>query len=164
MIKSFKIVRSYFDKVKRTIEFLPIIWRGFDFDYYYSIELFQHQLTRTAKFLESNKATVMDGKQRARRMRTIVELMDRVYNSYYELEHYDQMEKKWGTNTIVREPFEKGYSRYMRLVWSKATTEQEQIEANEEFDYLRKKALAKHLRAKKLLWKLVEHNIEDFWD
>jgi len=24
--------------------------------------------------------------------------------------------------------------------------------------------MAKHLRAKKLLWKLVEHNLEYFWD
>jgi hypothetical protein len=159
-----EFIESYFRKVKRTIEFIPIIWKGFDFDYRYAVDLFQYQLTRTAKFLESDRAISVGSKERARRLRTITELMDRVYDSYYELEHFDQMEERWGTSEMKWEPYTSNTSRFVGLVWSKATTEQEQIEANRQYDILRDKAMAKHLRAKKLLWKLVEHNLEYFWD
>lgn len=159
-----KTIKSYFNRVKRVIEFLPVIWKGFDFDYIYSIELFKYQLTRTAKFLESERAVCVYSKQTSMRIRIITELMEKVYDSYYELEHYSQMEEKWGTSRLVYEPFTSETIKFTGIVWSKANTEQEQIEANKEYDILSKKALAKHLKAKKLLWKLIEHNIENFWD
>ena len=76
-------MKRFFRRVKRVIDFLPIIYKGADWDYYYSIELFQYQLKRTADFLESDKANTMDAKATASRIRTAVELMDRVYNHYY---------------------------------------------------------------------------------
>ena len=76
-------MKRFFRRVKRVIDFLPIIYKGADWDYYYSIELFQYQLKRTADFLESDEANTMDAKATASRIRTAVELMDRVYNHYY---------------------------------------------------------------------------------
>ena len=43
-------------QIQRVIDFLPIIWNGFDFDYRYSVELFKKSLERQAKFLESDRA------------------------------------------------------------------------------------------------------------
>ena len=39
-------------QIKRVIDFLPIIWKGYDWDYRYAVELFQHQLKRTADQIE----------------------------------------------------------------------------------------------------------------
>ena len=76
-------MKRFFRRVRRVIDFLPIIWKGEDYDYYYSIQLFQYQLERTADFLESDKAHILDAKATASRIRTAAKLMDRVYNDYY---------------------------------------------------------------------------------
>ena len=41
-------VKRFFRKLKRVWDFIPIIWKGDDYDYQYSIDLFKYQLDRTA--------------------------------------------------------------------------------------------------------------------
>ena len=57
--------RRKYEQIQRVIDFLPIIWKGFDFDYHYSLELFKKQLERQAKFLESDKPYSSDAKHQA---------------------------------------------------------------------------------------------------
>lgn len=49
-------------QVERVLYFLPIIWKGYDFDYIYSINLFKHQLKRQADYLESDRAMTITAK------------------------------------------------------------------------------------------------------
>ena len=35
-------MKRFVKRIKRVIDFLPMIWKGEDWDYYYSIELFQY--------------------------------------------------------------------------------------------------------------------------
>ena len=115
-------LKQFFRRVRRVIDFLPLIWQGEDWDYYYSVELFQYQLKRTADFLESDKAYTLDAKATASRVRTAIELMDRVYNHYY-LEISD-----WSDPISMKE------------------------------------AMAQHIRAERILWKFIAHNIRHWWD
>jgi len=72
-----------YQQIKRVIDFLPIIWKGFDFDYIYSIELFKKQLERQATFLESDRALTMEAQKNAKKIRTALRLMDIVYDEKY---------------------------------------------------------------------------------
>ena len=63
-------------QVKRVADFLPIIWKGYDWDYHYAIELFQHQLKRTAHEIE-HRGHSLNRKQTASRIRTAVELIEK---------------------------------------------------------------------------------------
>src|SRR5210317_2144530 len=83
-------------QIKRVIDFLPIIWKGFDFDYRYSIEVFRKQLERQAKFLELDSAITLEAKNNASRIRTAVKLMDKVYDEEYGMEYMDTIEKLYG--------------------------------------------------------------------
>lgn len=68
-------------KIKRVLDFLPIIWRGNDWDYYYTIELFQFQIKRLEGSIrngEHEKAS-----HYADRAKLAVELLDRFNNDYY---------------------------------------------------------------------------------
>lgn len=85
-------MKRFFKRVRRVIDFLPIIWKGEDYDYYYSIQLFQYQLERTADYIEE-RGMIVDGPHVVSRMRTAVKLMDRVYNDYY-LEQVDWSNKE----------------------------------------------------------------------
>jgi hypothetical protein len=82
-------VKRKIQQIKRVIDFLPLIWNGFDFDYTYSIDLFKKQLERTANHLESNKAYSLSAKTNAQKIRTAIRLMDIVYAERYVDEYLD---------------------------------------------------------------------------
>jgi hypothetical protein len=159
-----KTIKSYYRRIKRTLAYLPIIWRGYDFDYRYALELFGYQLTRIADHLESDRAYTVKAKSNARRIRTIVELMNKVYDEEYRMEHFDKMEQVWGSWSMDWGDLGNGKSIYRGSKWELADTPEKQQQADEQYSTLAELAEQKHQRAKKLLWKLVEHNLEHMWD
>jgi hypothetical protein len=88
MKKIYSNITWFFKRLKRVWDFLPIIWKGYDFDYAHAIELFGYQLKRTADLLESNKAYAVDSNIQAQKIHTTLRLMDIVYNEEY-MEDFD---------------------------------------------------------------------------
>ena len=95
-----RVVKRFFRRVKRVMDFLPMIWKGYDFDYRYAIELFQYQLKRTAEMMESDQAMTVDADIRARRIRTAVELLQKVYDEDYGCEYQDKLKELYGENVL----------------------------------------------------------------
>ena len=86
-------IKRVIGQIKRVIDFLPLIWNGFDWDYSYAIQLFQKQLERTASFLESDKVYSLSSKTNAQKIRTALRLMDIVYEERYMEEFFDSNSK-----------------------------------------------------------------------
>jgi hypothetical protein len=156
--------RRKYQQIQRVIDFLPIIWNGFDFDYIYSIELFKKQLERQAKFMESNKSYSDRAKQDASRIRTAIRLMDKVYDDEYGSEYQDKLKKLYGENVLnwwFEDTGRNDGSSYLR--W-----EFEKWDNSEEIEKVQKKLFSeskeKQKRAHKLLWNFIEHNIQYWWD
>lgn len=147
-------VKQFLRRVRRVVDFLPIIWNGYDFDYRYSIELFQYQLQRTADFLESDKAYTVSAKQTASRIRTAIELLEKVYNEDYACEYQDKMRELYGENVLN---WITDYN-YEYEKWDNAEEVQQMM------NKLFLESQNKQERAHKLVWKFIEHNIRSFWD
>ena len=156
-------------QIQRVIDFLPIIWKGFDFDYRYSIDVFRKQLERQAKFLESDSAITLEAKNNASRIRTAIKLMDKVYDDEYAFEYVDTLEKLYGKTkhefVELDEKDKKGDPYYsLKLTNENAIDEKHQ----EEIDEVRREMLIlshkKQKKAHKLLWDFIEHNIQKWWD
>lgn len=156
-------------QVKRVLDFLPIIWKGYDFDYRYAIDLFKYQLERTADFMESDKAVTVDANIRAKRIRTAIELLDKVYDEEYGMEYMDQLESKYGksnfefieTDTLDEkgEPYYKMVERY-----EKEYTVPELLEIEAEKKHLMNLSSKKQQKAENLVWEFISHNIRGWWD
>ena len=82
-------IKRKYRQIQRVIDFFPMIWRGNDWDYLYSLDLFQKQLERTATYLESDKAVTQNAKIQAQKIRTALRLMDIVYDDTYITEFLD---------------------------------------------------------------------------
>ncbi len=154
-------------QVKRVLDFLPIIWRGFDFDYQYAIELFKHQLIRTEKFMSSPNTVTVNANSRAKKIKTAIELLDKVYDEEYGSEYHEQMKSIYGNNVLewVFEDIEdtgRGdrpyYLTYEYEKW------ENKDEVKETFDKLFKQSQDKQKRAEKLVWEFISHNIRGWWD
>jgi len=159
-----RTIKQFFRRLKRTIDFLPIIWKGFDFDYRYAIELFQYQLERTADFMESDRANTVDADKRAKRIRTAIALMEKVYEEDYACEYQDKLKELYGQNVLGFrfEPTEynndTSYLKWEFEYWDNAE------EIKQVHDKLYSEAQLKQQKAERILWKFLEHNIRGWWD
>src|SRR5210317_791137 len=157
-------IKQFIRRVKRTRDFLPMIWKGYDFDYRYAIELFQYQLERTADFMESDRAMTMDADKRARRIRTAIELLEKVYNEEYSCEYQEKLKKLYGENVLDWEFIELDVkSNYNGEPLYELKWEYEKWDNSEEVekmkDKLFKESKEKQQRAEELVWKFISHNI-----
>ena len=159
-----KNVKQFFRKLKRVWQFLPHIWRGYDFDYGYSIDLFKYQLERTADFMESDRARSSDADIRAKRIRTAIKLLNKVYDEDYGCEYQTKMKELYGS-TILDFWFEdtgKGDgSSYLRHSWE---FRNDASDVKLVFNKLFKESQEKQKRAEKLVWEFISHNIRGWWD
>ena len=151
-------------QIKRVLDYLPIIWKGYDFDYRYAIDLFKHQLIRTSNFMESDRAYAIDSDMRAKRIKTAIELLDKVYDEEYGMEYKDQMKKIYGDNVLDWNFEDTGrgdgtsYINYEYEKW------ENKDKVKETFDKLFKQSKEKQIKAEKLVWKFISHNIRGWWD
>ena len=162
-------IKRKWNQIKRVFDFLPIIWKSYDWDYHYSIDIFKKQLERQADFLESDKSHTLNAKRIASRIRTAVRLMDKVYNNEYAMAHYDVLVEKYGEPSfefIETGDFdEKGDPYYsMKISYEKARDENHNKEIEEISAKMMIESHKKQKRAHKLLWDFIEHNILHWWD
>ena len=158
------VVKRFFRRVKRVMDFLPMIWKGYDFDYRYAIELFQYQLKRTAEMMESDQAMTVDADIRARRIRTAVELLQKVYDEDYGCEYQDKLKELYGENVLdwwFEDTGKGDGSSYLRLEYEKWENSEEIAKVKHK---LYDESKAKQKRAEELVWKFISHNIRYWWD
>ena len=151
-------IKRKYRQIKRVIDFIPIIWKGYDWDYYYAIELFQHQLKRTAKEIRTNGNGV-DREQVAIRIETAVEFLEKVYEDEYAFEYVNKIEERDEIDASGN-----WISAEMIDVYEREYTEEELQLIQDEREALMNESFAKQKRAHKLVWKYIEHNIQRWWD
>lgn len=157
-------IRRKYEQIRRLIDYLPLIWNSYEFDYRYSVDIFKKSLERQANFLESSKAYTVGSTYNASRIRTAIKLMDKVYNEDYSLEYMNKMEELYGKDVMELRFVEKeDDNRFFTMVanyeeWDNA----EEVEVT--LNKLMMESQRKQERAHKLLWEFVEHNIRRWWD
>lgn len=155
-------------QIKRVWDFLPIIWKGYDWDYRYAIELFQHQLKRTADTIEKNGMHV-GNHNTANRIRTAVKLMEKVYDEEYQFEYVNKIEEKYGKSSFdfqeTGDLDENGDPYYTMVeIFEEDYTQEELAMIEDEKNEAMWAARDKQAKAHKLLWNYIEHNIQRWWD
>ena len=161
MKKMISRIRQFFCRVKRTLDFIPIIWKGYDFDYRYAIELFQYQLKRTADLMKSDRAMTVNADVRAQRIETAIRLLEKVYNEEYGCEYQEKLEAIYGPS-VLQFKFEP-YGEVFELKWEYEYWDNA-AEVEEVKDRLFKESQLKQRKAEKLVWEFISHNIRYWWD
>jgi hypothetical protein len=154
-------------QIKNLFLWIPIIWKQYDFDYNYAINVFKFQLLKMADLMDSDKSHCVGAKERAKRIRMVVRLMDKVYNEEYNMEYRNKVEEIYGKDILdlsFEDTFDGTGSKFLKYKYELTETPEKQIEIRETVSKLMKESHNKQSRAHKLLWELVEHNIQDWWD
>lgn len=164
--------RKYW-QIKNVFRWLPIIWKQYDFDYMYSIDVFKFQLQKQAEFLESNKARTVSAKDRAKRIRTVIKLMDKVYDEEYAMEYMDKLKELYGEDVLKSSFIEtdnttfndfSGKTEKLYIMRYKYETWDNADEIGRVKDELFEESYNKQIKAHRILWAMIEKDIQGWWD
>lgn len=172
-------------KTKRGIQkvwyWLPIIWKDRDWDGHYIFEVLKHKLKAQAKYIgdrDFHTRAQLD----AKRMRLCVSLIQKLQDDYYEMEYMDyHKDRVWFTDCedkpghslynseLIWEKFDKYFAKYP-LVYKRVLKGEGPFTLHGRSEEDMKNVIAmnigriNHDRAKKLLFRIMEENIEGWWD
>ena len=171
--------REFVRGLKSIKYWLPIIWKDRHWDSHFIFEIMMHKLKAQSKYIGSRDIHTRS-KRDAEVMMTCVRLMQRVnedfysseYTDYHKTKHwFEPCEDKEGYSTwesrLIEENFDEYFLKYPRIYDRVMNGEGVFGREGREDD---KQIIAmnighiNHERARKLLFKLMEQNIERWWD
>lgn len=167
--------------VKKLIYWFPIIWKDRDWDSHYIFEILKHKLSAQAKYI-GDRDIHTRAKHDASTMRLCVRLMKLVQDEFYSSEYSDYHKTKhWSEpvpdndklssweSRILEENFDDYFKKYPRI-YKQVINGKGIFTLNGENQIEIKQKIAmnigyiNHERARKLLFNIMENNIEGWWD
>lgn len=177
-------IKDFRSSVNKLIRWFPIIWKDRDWDDHYIWELMKNKLRWQAKYIgdrDIHTRAALD----AKRMRLCANLIDKVQDEFYQIEYMDYFESKYwfepvkdkpGYSSMESETLSENFDTYFKkypLVYKKVLANKELqifgIEPREGEDDVKQRIAMNigrynHERARKLLFRIMEENIEGWWD
>lgn len=175
-----KYYHKYFKTgVKNIIYWFPIIWKDRNWDSHYIFEIMKHKLSAQANYIGTNDRHTR-AQQDARRMRLCIKLMQKIQDDDYAMEYMDyHKDRIWFTDCEDRpdsslmnseqvwEKFDDYFKKYP-LIYKRVMNGEGvfSLEGREDDKHVIAMNIAhlNHDRARKLLFRIMEENIESWWD
>jgi len=174
-------LRDIYRSIRNVIRWLPIIWKDRDWDSYYIYEILKFKLQNQANYIgKQNRHT--RSKREAEIMRTCVKLIQRIQDEYYAMEYMDYEDRifdfilsptqpgLYELHTETKSENHDDYYKRYPLIYKRVMNGEGPLDIKDSDEDSTKQIIAinightNHIRAKKLLFTLLEHNIEKWWD
>lgn len=174
-------IKEFRSSVNKLIRWFPIIWKDRDWDDHYIWEIMKNKLRWQAKYIgdrDIHTRAALD----AKRMGLCANLIDKVQDEFYNSEYMDYYESDFNWLDIPDKPgykqldietkserFDEYFAKYP-LVYKKVLADESlQIFKLEDGDDNKQRIAMNigrynHERARKLLFRIMEENIEGWWD
>ena len=163
------------------IKWFPIIWKDRNWDDSFIFKILERKLQLQSDFI-GKRGIHVSAKRDSEIMNTCVRLMKLVREEHYNMEYSNYHESKYwfedikdnpGYSTweskILKENFEDYFKKYP-LIYKRVINGEGVFNIDKKDELERKQVIAmnigkiNHVRARKLLFKLMEENIERWWD
>jgi len=163
-------IRRFFRRVKKLIEFMPVVWRHEDWDHSFVMEFNAYLFKRLYKGVYTEGHHLYRPSE-ARKLQTVIELCKRLSNDHdYTDAHYDAFRKKYGKDqdefadhleevvmdgvkrTLYSDPVKKRLTPEQYEAYKKEMTQLHKLE-----DYLYQQDMD-------LLFKILKKNMKKWWD
>ncbi len=172
---------DFIQGIKKLWYWFPIIWKDRDWDQHYIFEVLKHKLKAQAEYIADNDRHTR-AQQDARRMKICVKLINICQDQTYQMEYMSYIEdKSWfepcqdnpkystWENEIISENFDDFFKKYP-LIYKRVMKGEGPFTLDGEDEREIKRRVAMNIchinqkRAHKLLFKIMEENIEQWWD
>jgi hypothetical protein len=161
----FRNLKYYF---KNIIKWSPILWQDRDWDHNYIISALRFKIEKTAKYISENRRYV--GYERdVERMNLVIRLIDKMQDEYYSCEYQDYYKSDFRFEKIENselsllhsDMLENNLEEYFKKY---PNTYKLFPEHNENLKIALRMGNHLHAKCKRILFKLLEQNIEKWWD
>jgi hypothetical protein len=138
-------LRSFFKSLKRTIEYIPVVWNNYDWDHVYLLKIMQYKIQRMRKHHE--KVRLFVGVERTIDQLKLCEvLLDRLIKDDYTDELYKQHCDKWYPNQDIFERLKNHLDEPVERREFKQIMDHEEYMRKQDMEYLCK-VMTKHYRS-----------------
>jgi hypothetical protein len=162
VFEAYKKVKRFYYRLKKWIEWRPILWENYDFDAHTIYQLLRYKLERIYRCLENGHAIQEERDMKA--LRLAIKLAKRLEAGNYEDSFYDRHDKKWGELKTWFEPIPGSTNSYWRSSRPNAVTEQEKEQERKETRELYEAAQSKEAREKRWLFAIISKYDKVWWD
>lgn len=178
----------FFRRIKTIIKWMPILWKDGDFDSSYLFIIMRHKIKFMRDYI-SKRNFYVGAERDCEIMDLAIRLIDKVQNDWYQTEYFEYHESKFDfeeieekssdgqklyrlNDEILEDNFDSFFDKN-RLTIKKLSENPLYSERIKELDLEKsedKKTLAlfisleKHQKAKRLLFKIMNMHIENWWD
>lgn len=174
-------IRGIYRSIRNLIKWFPIIWKDRDWDSHYIFEILKFKLQNQAKYIGDQDRHTR-AKRDAQIMTTCVRLIEKVQDEYYSMEYMDYEDRIFnfipsptqpGLNKLHTEIKSENYDDYYKrypLIYKRVLNGEGPFNIKDRNKDSIKQLIAMNIghinqaRAKKLLFTLLEHNIENWWN
>jgi hypothetical protein len=166
-IKDF--LRSVRPGIKNLIHWLPIVWKDRDWDHDFILEALKFKIKKTADYIESKKRFV-GWETEVKYMRISIELISRIQEDYYQAEcfPYRDLELvKSGDGYVIettRDDSQIYLAKYPLDLKRAMKHPDTQAFFKEGSSHFLGVSRYRHMKSRKLLFKILEERIERWWD
>jgi hypothetical protein len=173
--------KNFIKGVKNLWRWFPTVWKDRDWDQHYIYEMLAKKIEFQAKYIEDRDFHT-EAKRDAERMRLVAKLIKLQQDEFYDSEQMDYHESKFWFEDIEDKPgysewkseltserFDEYFAKYPRQ-YKKALSGELNMFNRKEIDEENKHVIAMEIahenqrRSKALLFKLMEENINHWWD
>jgi len=167
--------RNIKEGIKNIFRWMPIVWKDRDWDTHYIWEVFKFKLKNQAKYIGGNDRH-MSAKRDAELMNLCVRLMDKIQTEYYSSEYANYQKSKFNfipiegsdhyemKSELLNEDFDSYFAKYPRIYKQVMKMDNPPFRKNSKNGIAINIAHINHNRARKLLFKILESEIERWWD
>ena len=139
-----------------------VIWQDRNWDHRYFYEILKHKLTLMEEHIRT-KDRHTESQLEAQKIRTCLDMLDRIIKDEYLEACLVEHKKKWGGADYSFVPVGGGCSR-MVTTYPNANTKEEKELAREEFGKASIDSFALKEKEIRTLFELIGNNIEGWWD
>jgi hypothetical protein len=168
----FRHFRRLFSRVHNLIRWFPVIWKDNDWDGWYIYEILKFKIGNQSRYIGGHNRHTR-AREDARNMLLCVRLIEKIQDDYYDTEFFNyyitdlefvRSKDNPGSYNIeeklIQDNLEEYFKKYPR-VYNQVVSEGKHTESKRiamEISYRNQQ------RAKKLLFKVIEENIDRWWD
>lgn len=157
-------LRDFKIGIQNLIKWFHVIWKDRDWDHFYILVIFKQKLIHTAAY-HRKKQRYEGWEYEVERMELCIKLIDYVTEGYYETKFHNYINQKYGNSTsyFTDIPDMPGYSEW-NISYENIPSLYTQSEFDNEYKEKSKIARNKQIKAKALLFKVLDKHILHWWD
>jgi hypothetical protein len=156
-------------------KWFPIVWKDRDWDDHFIFEALKFKLKNTANYFEE-KQRFVGWEDEVKYIRICEKLITRIQDDYYQMEYTDYVNMEFDLipisntdrfeykSTVTENNLNKYFALYPKTKKKTLSSDKYKAYVSTDTGLALAMGIERHLKARKLLFKIMEEKIEGWWD